>query len=354
MGERSGTNAESGGSHSLIVEPDDGRAAVLAAIEAATQSVDLTIYEITDSEIVGALVAAQQRKVAVRILYNWYSFSPADQHSSVLPTINDLVKGGVQCRPAPRNFEVTHEKAFVLDGTTAIIQSFNLSPDYFASTRDFGIVTSVPAEVGEVEAVFQADWQGQPISPSVDSLVWSPSNARDKLTSIISGARKTLEVYFEEVSDPGTLGALVAAARQGVEVRLICAVLATGSSTNGNAQGITYLRGGGVNAVSKSFPVSPTAGAASMYIHAKAIVADYGLPGAAAFVGSENLSCVSLNDNRECGILIEDPAILARIEATFTSDWNQPSVSVPTDARALSPCPGDADGRSRSRISARS
>lgn len=340
--------------HALIVEPDDGRTAVLQAISAAAKSIDLTIYELSDPEVVGALSAAQARGATVRVLYNWYSFSPEEQKENVMPTIQSLTRDGVACRPAPRAFEVTHEKAFVVDGATAVIQSFNLTPEYFGTTRDFGIVSSVAAEVAEVGAVFEADWSGANVAPEVPSLVWSPVNARAKLMQLIGGAQHTLDVYFEEISDPGTLGAFVTAAQRGVKVRVIAAVLASEDSTNGNARGIATLTAGGVDAVCKSFPVSTPSGSVPLYIHAKAIVSDFGTPAAQAFIGSENLSCVSLDDNRECGILETEPTLLARLESTFASDWGQPSVPVPADADPLTPCPGDAASRSRTRIASRS
>jgi hypothetical protein len=61
-------------SRTLIVEPDDGRTLLLKPLNAAKKSVELTIYELSDSQIISALKAAQDRKLAVRVLYNWYSF----------------------------------------------------------------------------------------------------------------------------------------------------------------------------------------------------------------------------------------------------------------------------------------
>jgi phosphatidylserine/phosphatidylglycerophosphate/cardiolipin synthase-like enzyme len=316
--------------HTLIVEPDDGRALVLQALNAATKSIDLTIYELSDPQIMSALESAQARKVAVRVLYNWNSFTPRMQQTDITPMVQKLKKAGIECRPAPRIFEVTHEKAFAIDGATALVMSFNLTAEYFGTTRDFGILTTVPAEVAEIGAVFQADWSGRAITPNVASLVWSPTNSRAKLTSLIAGAQKTLDIYCEEAEDPGTVGAMVAAAKRGVKVRFIAAVLTAEGKINGNARGVTTMLNGGVDAVCKSF----------LYIHAKMALADYGTPGAQAYIGSENFACVSLNNNRECGILVSEPAILDRLNATYASDWAQPSVSVMPDTTPLTPCSG--------------
>ena len=250
--------------HTLIVEPDDGRTLVLQILNAATKSIDLTIYELSDPQIMSALESAQARKVAVRVLYNWYSFSTQMQQTDITPVIQKLTQAGIQCQRAPQTFEDTHEKAFVIDGATAIVMSFNLTAEYFGTTRDFGIVTTVPQEVAEIDAVFQADWSNTAITPTVASLVWSPTNSRTKLTSMIARAQETLDVYCEEAEDPGTLEAMVAAAKRGVTVRFIAAVLSGEGKINANARGITTLQNGGVDAVCKTF----------LYIHAKSFLAD--------------------------------------------------------------------------------
>jgi cardiolipin synthase A/B len=339
--------------HSAVVEPTDGSAPVLAALGAARRTVDLAIYEISDAAVIGALVAAQRRGVAVRVLYNWYSFDATTQQDEVAPAIDQLTQAGISCRRAPPNFEVSHEKYFVFDASSALVMTFNLVAEYFVSTRDFGVATTVPTEVAEIESVFDADWNSQPITPAIDTLVWSPINSRARLASLIGSARTTLEVYNEELSDPGILGALVAAAQRGVTVRVIAAVFSSAGNPNANARGITYLTSHGVQAACKEFPVVTPSGSVPIYVHAKAIVADFGTPTARAFVGSENFSCVSLDDNRECGILVGEPAILGRIESTFESDWAQPSASVSPDPTALTACPPDAAARSVDRIASR-
>jgi phosphatidylserine/phosphatidylglycerophosphate/cardiolipin synthase-like enzyme len=332
------------GSHTLIVQPDDGRSLVLQILGAAKKSIDLTIYEISDPQVMAALTSAQARGVVVRVLYNWFSFSPRMQQTDITPAVAALTKAKIQCKEAPKVFEVTHEKAFVVDGTTAIIMSFNLTADYFGGTRDFGIVTTVPAEVAEVASVFEADWSGKAITPKEPALVWSPVNSRTRLTALILGARSTLDIYCEEAEDPGTLGAMVAAAKRGVKVRFIAAVLSGEGKLNGNARGVTTMLAGGISANCKSF----------LYIHGKMILADAGSPQAQAYIGSENFSCVSLGDNRECGIIVTEPAILQRLEATYKSDWAQASVVVTPDSTPLTACAGDPAGRTATRTAQRS
>jgi cardiolipin synthase A/B len=329
--------------HTLIVQPDDGRTLVLNVLDAAKSSIDMTIYEISDPQIMSALQSAQKRGVAVRILYNWYSFDTDTQQREILPAIQQLSNAGISCKPAPKVFEVTHQKALVADASTAIVMSFNLTAEYFSTTRDFGIITTVPSEISEIANVFEADWNSTSITPTVPSLVWSPTNSRTKLASLIASAQKTLDIYNEEADDPGTLNAIMAAAKKGVTAHFIAAVLTSDSKVNENARGITLMQAGGVNAVCKSF----------LYIHAKMVLVDYGNSNSQAFIGSQNFSCVSLDDNRECGILVTEPAMLSRLNSVFQSDWAQPNVAVVPDTTALQPCMGDPAGRAKLRQDAR-
>ena len=53
-----------------------------------------------------------------------------------------------------------------------------------------------------------------------------------------------------------------------------------------------------------------------LYIHAKVIVVD----GATAFVGSQNFSTSSLDDNRELGVITTDPVVVTSVSTTLAQD----------------------------------
>lgn len=65
-----------GPSHTLIVEPDDGRAAVTAGIGGAGSSISLTIYSLSDPTVEASLKTARANGAAVRVLYNYFSSLP--------------------------------------------------------------------------------------------------------------------------------------------------------------------------------------------------------------------------------------------------------------------------------------
>ncbi len=71
----------------------------------------------------------------------------------------------------------------------------------------------------------------------------------------------------------------------------------------------------------------------SPYVHAKAFVAD----GRTVFVGSENISATSLDDNREVGIILSNSSIARRIETTFNADWRNNAAPPPRPVPTVKP-----------------
>jgi len=296
-----------------MVEPDDGRTLILGALQEAKRSIDLTIYELNDPEVDAALISAHDRGVVVRVLYNYYSFISQGRNPNE-SAVNSLDSAGIQSKPASSSFLDTHQKTFLIDSSEAIIMTFNLQPDYFQGTRDFGITTTNPAEIAEIQRVFEADWNYQPPTVTQPTLVWSPINSRQKILGLISHSTKTLEVYNEEIQDEACIQALISAAGRGVAVRFISAQLMQ-EGRDANAPGRQTLNNGGVDAKAGT----------SLYIHAKMILADYGTSDQVAFVGSENFSDASLDKNRELGILVKDKTVLDRLNTVFEQDWAKES-----------------------------
>jgi DNA/RNA endonuclease YhcR with UshA esterase domain len=136
--------------------------------------------------------------------------------------------------------------------------------------------------------------------------VVSPENSRERITGLITGARKSLWLEEATLLDEDITRALEKAARRGVEVRF----LAPRRNDNDVArENWDRLSDSGAQVLFLDKP----------YIHAKTILAD----GERAFVGSENLTFTSLELNRELGIITDDPAIVSRLAATMARDWEK-------------------------------
>ena len=162
------------------------------------------------------------------------------------------------------------------------------------------MVTTDPDAVRSAAAIFAADWN-MGAEPDPGPLIVSPTNARKQLLALVREADSSLELYAEVLRDPEMLDSLVDAARRGVRVRVI---LSPGPEF---ATEQTELTAAGVD-----IRIST-----SLYIHAKLIVAD----GERAFIGSQNLSATSLDQNRELGIIVDGPINLARLSRTFEIDF---------------------------------
>jgi phosphatidylserine/phosphatidylglycerophosphate/cardiolipin synthase-like enzyme len=253
-----------------------------------------------------ALIAAVRRGITVRVLLSagYGGALPASGNQTAYAA---LEAGGVPVRWSPNYFALVHQKTIVIDGSTALIMSFNLTEQYYATGRDFGIVDRDAKDVAAIEKTFANDWEGDPApAPAADDLVWSPG-ARTTLATLIAGAKKSLLVYNEEMADVGIEDALIAAARRGVRVRIIM------TASDEWTSALARLTASGAEV--RTYPATKS----SLYIHAKAIIAD----GVKAFVGSENFSASSLDDNRELGIMATNKAVLRPLITTFENDWNE-------------------------------
>ncbi len=173
------------------------------------------------------------------------------------------------------------------------------------ANREYGVIDTDPRDVAQIAAIFTADWNHTTAVLDDPRLVVSPLNARAGLAALIGGAHALLQIEDEEMLDRLSEDLLIAAARRGAAVQII--LPAPGASTPDSSADVTRPSQGGVRV---RYLVAP-------YLHAKLVVAD----GAVAFVGSENFSGTSLDENRELGIMIGEPQALATLSYVYAQDW---------------------------------
>jgi len=281
-----------------LTEPAAGYGFLVAQLGSAHYGVDVEMYELDDPAVIAALIADHRRGVTVKVLLD-KAYDGGDVNA---PTYRTLSTAGVTVRWSDLAV-ITHEKMVCVD-LACDVMTGNLTPAYYTTSRDFVVVDRQPGDVEAIEAVFSADWGGAPPSPAAPGtdLVWSPGSAT-ALIDLIGGAQHSILLESEEMSDATVTAALVAAAHRGVEV----SVAMTANPTYDTA--FDELRAAGV----KVKLYTPTA---SLYIHAKAIVVD----GERAFVGSENLSPTSLDDNRELGLITTSRAVVNPVAAALRAD----------------------------------
>jgi cardiolipin synthase len=287
---------------SLITEPADGVAPVISMITSASTSIDLVIYELADQEIENDIAAAHGRGIRVRVLLSrGYYGEPSKVNGQAYTFFQSQ---NIPVKWTSSNFALTHEKSLIVDGNAVLIMTFNLMAQYYSTGRDFALIDKDQADVRAIESTFDADWQGNQIASLVgDDLIWSPGS-EDRTLAMIHGATSTLDVYNEEMADQNVTDALESAAKRGVIVRVIMTYASEWKSafrelSNAGAQIRTYAK------------------KAPLYIHAKMILAD----GRISFIGSQNFSETSQNENRELGIELVDRGIIKSLLATFNEDW---------------------------------
>jgi hypothetical protein len=289
---------------SLNILPDDGENAIYNFVNSATSSIDVTIYELNDVTLENDLVAREKAGADVRVILD------QAQKSYNTAAYDLLTAGGVGVVWSSTSFTYTHQKTITVNNDESYISTGNFDNTYYATSRDFGVFDTDANDVAAIVAVFNADYTHTSITPSDgDDLVWSPTDSQTHLLALIDGAQHSLDIEQEEFSDTTLINAIVADENRGVTVRV---VIEDPSDYTSELDEITAA-GGTVTGYSSS---------TGFYIHAKTVIADYGYSTAKAFVGSENFTSGSLNDNRELGMITTDSGVITGLETTFDGDFS--------------------------------
>ena len=293
----------------VIVEPSrlgstSGMKPVYSFVLSAKRTVDMTMYELTDPTMVRDLIADHRRRVKVRVILDTKRERSRNESS-----FDALEAAGVPVVWADTEFDATHQKTITVDDHESLIASFNLTDEYYPTTRDFGVWDTDPSDVSAITVVFNADFSHRSVSPSNGAdLVWSPGSQAQML-AVIEEAKHTLSIENEEMGDAAITNAIVAAAERGVHVKIIMT-----NSREYDSDWSDIVRAGG--------HVHLYADVTSdLYIHAKTTIADAGSSTRRMYVGSINFSNDSMNYNRELGIITSDESIINDINAVVSKDY---------------------------------
>ncbi len=289
---------------SLVVEPGAGFSSVYNLINGAKRSIDVTMYEFSDTTAEHDLAAAAKRGVHVHVILD------RREQSENSAAYSYFGSHAVKVTWSSPKYRYTHQKTLVVDGSEAVIMTANLTSQYYTTSRDFLVLDTNRADIAAITAVFNADFTHTAVRPGDGSdLAWSPTDSEGKLLGLINSATSSLRIYSEEMGDTTVENALIRAAKRGVDVQ-VCGENESGEYDSAYSR----LARAGIHI---SYYSSPT----GFYIHGKVIEADYGTAHAKVFIGSENFSNTSLNDNRELGLIISSHAVMSAIAGTFASDF---------------------------------
>lgn len=306
----------------LFIEPQAGRTPIIQAIASARSEIRIGICNLSDPEIGDALIAAVGRGVGVRVIVDRADYlAKAPERAEV----DRLVAGGVQVRLSNPVFPQSFPKYILVDNRRVVVMTLCVVPLTFVNTREYGVVLAQKGLIRGIGSIFATDWAnsappGRPTpvynpTPAITDprLIVSPTNAIERLSGLITGARKTLDLTSEIVDDPFLEGQLAAAVARGVRVRLIAPQ--TSRANNDNLPALLRLRAAGVQ-VHVTDVTNPPPGAIP-HMHAKSIVAD----GKVAYLGSIDLETVQTSRDRELGVVLRARSVVVPMLAQFRRDW---------------------------------
>lgn len=277
----------------LIVQPDDGLRPIITAVKGARRRIHIVIFRFNLGELEDALAKAVKRGIDVVALI---AHTNKGGEENLRKLEQRMLKKGVTVNRTNDDMVRYHGKLLIIDRRSAHILGFNYT-EQDVESRSFGVITRSPRIVKELLRLFDSDACRTEYTPRVRDLVISPENARARLYAFLGKARRTLDIYDPNVADDAILQLLEKKASQGVRIRIIGSLEKKWEKAGFAA--VQKLR--------------------DHRLHVRAIVRD----GRRAFVGSQSLRKLELDERREVGIIIRDRKVVKKVERVFNGDWKR-------------------------------
>lgn len=278
----------------LIVQPDDGIDPLIKAITRAKKTVDIVIFRFDIDAIEEALTAAVGRGVVVRALV---AHTNRGGESKLRKLESRLLKAGVTLSRTAADMVRYHGKLLTVDRKQAFVLGFNYTHQDIERSRSLGLSTRNPRIVADLMRVIDADHNRVDLVIKTSRLVVSPENSRDSLARFIRKAKQELLIYDMGVTDDKMIAIIKERAEAGVKVRIL-----------GNVERKW------VNEVPWRVKAFKT-----MKLHVRCIIRDR----ETAFVGSQSLRKLELDQRREVGMITKDRRTVKQMALIFDGDWKK-------------------------------
>jgi len=345
------------------VSPDCSYRLVRDAIDGATKTIDLYIYNVSAEHMVALLRAAIARNVALRIMYDTH-----DTRGDEAAKLNALAGAEIKVAPSskPRDvFTVCHQKFAVIDGGSVLLGSANWATTSIPKVTQKGVFRKGNREwlvhlrgesiAARFAALFQADWDipAMPVPDAIglgtrtpsDILVpaaavtppaevldieafddagavsvtplLSPQNYRATIVDLIARARTSIEIEQQYIlqGGPATTEILTALRDRdpGVALRIIVspAFRKVGAKDSWELT-VDTLRAFGLEGTLRALNLETFT-----HCHNKGVIVDSRW----TVVSSTNWSENSIERARETGVLIDHEALAKYFRRAFDVDW---------------------------------
>jgi len=357
------------GRTTAVRSPDEGDVPLLRFLSSAESTIEVAVYTFTSERIASVLAAAAERGVQVRVLLDGAPVGGIEDAEHRV--VGGLLAAGVEVRwlaggpDIVKRYRYLHAKYAVVDARAAWIGSENFGdagfPEERRGNRGWSVIAEDEGVASALRIVFEADFdvrrrdsiaatetmqQRLPLPPPVAErssaevtsvqagrLVLAPDTALDTdgILGLFGSATHRLSIeafYLDEVWRGGPnpfLEAAFAAAHRGVSVRILLdgswASVEADAGTNDDV--MARINGRARNeSVSLEARLLEPRGPIER-LHNKGAVVD----GRAVLVSSMNWALGSATENREVGLIVEDPSLAATFEAAFDADWDGRSTS---------------------------
>lgn len=277
----------------LIIQPEDGVKPLIDAINRAKRSVSIVVFRFDLPVLEKALKSACKRGVDVHALVA-HTTSKGEKNLRKLE--GRMLEHGATVARTDDDMVRYHGKLMIVDKKSLFVMGFNYTPLDIRRSRSLGVVTRKPANVREALRVIQTDEdRSESFHPHKSDLVISPENSRKLLTRFIRKAKRQLLIYDSGLTDDAMIAELRKRAKAGVRIRIL---------------GKLEKKWHGHGLKSKELHIR---------LHVRAMMRD----GRRAFIGSQSMRRLELDERREVGILVRDARIVKRLERLFKSDWDK-------------------------------
>jgi phosphatidylserine/phosphatidylglycerophosphate/cardiolipin synthase-like enzyme len=286
----------------LLIQPDDGIAALLSGIRSAKKSIEIVVFRFDRADMEAGLKAAIGRGVSVSALI---AYTNRGGEINLRKLEMRLLEVGVAVSRTAGDLVRYHDKLMIIDRRLLYVLSFNFTHLDIDHSRGFGIVTRNARFIQEAVKLFEADTTRKPYTPTLDTFVVSPANARKVLGAFIRKAKKELLIYDPKIADAEMLRALSERMKAGVEIKVI-------------------------GRVGKQNPGLEVRNLAKLRLHTRTIIRDR----RQAFVGSQSLRMAELDSRREVGVIVREPKVVNGLIKTFETDWAMSAVEAQQQSEA--------------------
>ena len=284
----------------IFVLPDSKEEPILNLLDKATNSIDITIYLLSDRKIIEKIKELKNKNINIRIILEKAPFGGGSGNYKVF---NELLNIGINIKYSDPRFALTHAKYIVIDKKEAFIMTSNLTYSGLNNDRDFIFYTSDNNIINELNNIFENDFNYKKYKSKLDNLVVSPDNSRNKIESLINSATKSIYLYGENIGDKGIEDLLIKKSKEGVNIKLI---LPDNIGLENNIPVINKLKDAGIEIKNLKKP----------YQHAKILI----INNSVMYLGSVNFSTYSMDRNREVGVISLNRDSIDKVSDTFNND----------------------------------